>query len=87
MAGVKAALITSECSTTEREKILEDVKNGKTQVLVNVAILTEGWDFPPVSCVILLRQSSYKSTMTQMIGRGLRAIDTVVYPNIEKKTV
>jgi len=80
-AGIKAALVTSECSATEREKILADVTSGKTQVLVNVSILTEGWDFPPVSCVILLRQSSYKSTMIQMIGRGLRTIDKAVYPN------
>ena len=80
-AGVKAALVTSECSTIEREKILAAVTSGEIQVLVNVAILTEGWDFPPVSCVILLRQASYKSTMIQMIGRGLRVIDKAVYPN------
>jgi len=27
--------------------------------------------YPPTSCVILLRPSSYKSTMIQMVGRGL----------------
>jgi len=84
-AEIKAALVTSECSATEREKILADVTSGKTQVLVNVSILTEGWDFPPVSCVILLRQSSYKSTMIQMIGRGLRTIDKAIYPNETKE--
>lgn len=84
-AGVKAALVTSECSASERERILSDVTSGKIQVLVNVSILTEGWDFPPVSCVILLRQSSYKSTMIQMVGRGLRVIDNKIYPGITKE--
>jgi len=84
-AEVKAALVTSECSTSEREKVLAGVTSGIIQVLVNVSILTEGWDFPPVSCVILLRQSSYKSTMIQMIGRGLRTIDKAIYPNESKE--
>jgi DNA repair protein RadD len=64
---------------------LSDLETGKVQVLVNVAILTEGWDYPPISCVVLLRCSSYKSTMIQMIGRGLRTIDASLYSNIEKE--
>ena len=47
------------------------IKNVK--VITNVAVLTEGWDYPPTSCVILLRPMSFKSTYIQMIGRGLRA--------------
>lgn len=82
--GVIAELVTSKMSMQERENVLNNVTHGDTQVIVNVAILTEGWDFPPISCVILLRQSSYKSTMIQMIGRGLRAIDPTLYPNITK---
>jgi hypothetical protein len=53
-------------------------------VIVNVAVLTEGWDHPPTSCVVLLRPSSYKSTMIQMIGRGLRTIDPEEHPNVIK---
>jgi DNA repair protein RadD len=84
-AGIKAVLVTGECSLSQRKRILDAVTSGEAQVIVNVAILTEGWDFPPISCVVLLRQSSYKSTMIQMIGRGLRTIDPAIYPNIEKK--
>ncbi|WPY01761.1 DEAD/DEAH box helicase (plasmid) [Candidatus Trichorickettsia mobilis] len=83
-AGIKAVLVTGECSLLQRKLTLEAVTSGKAQVIVNVAILTEGWDFPPISCVVLLRQSSYKSTMIQMVGRGLRTIDHAIYPNIEK---
>ncbi|WP_052775034.1 DEAD/DEAH box helicase [Candidatus Liberibacter africanus] len=61
------------------------MNKGKIQVLVNVAVLTEGWDCPPVSCVVLLRASSYKSTVLQMIGRGLRIVDPEIYPDVIKK--
>ena len=49
-----------------------------------MAVLTEGWDHPPTSCVVLLRPSSYKSTMIQMVGRGLRTVDPEEYPGVVK---
>jgi DNA repair protein RadD len=82
---IPTLVVSSEMTKKEREDALQALVVGKIQVIVNVAILTEGWDFPPISCVVLLRQSSYKSTMIQMIGRGLRTIDPAIYPNIEKK--
>ena len=83
-AKVKAGLVTGNMPSKHRQKMLNDLTTGKLQVIVNVAILVEGWDYPPISCVILLRTSSYKSTMIQMIGRGLRTIDPNVYPKIVK---
>lgn len=83
--GIRADLITSELTKDEREFVLNQLTIGEIQVLINVAILTEGWDYPPISCVVLLRQSSFKSTMIQMIGRGLRTIDHAIYPNISKE--
>jgi DNA repair protein RadD len=50
----------------------------------NVAVLTEGWDHPPTSCVVLLRPSSFKCTMIQMIGRGLRTVDPNGHPGVVK---
>ena len=47
-------------------------------------MLTEGWDHPPTSCVVLLRPSSYKSTMIQMVGRGLRTVDPEEHPGVIK---
>ena len=79
-AGVAAALVHGEMPDADRRSTLADFDAGKIQVVVNVAVLTEGWDCQPVSCVVLLRPSSYKSTMVQMIGRGLRKIDERRYP-------
>lgn len=84
-AGISTALITGEMTKEQRAIVFENMTKGIIQVIVNVAVLTEGWDYPPISCVVLLRQSSFKSTMIQMIGRGLRTIDPVIYPDIIKK--
>ena len=84
-AGISAALITGEMTKEHRVIVFENMTKGMIQIIVNVAVLTEGWDYPPISCVVLLRQSSYKSTMVQMIGRGLRTIDPAIYPDIIKK--
>ena len=60
------------------------LENGDMQVVVNVAVLTEGFDAPPVSCVVLTRPCSFKATMVQMIGRGLRTVDQEEFPGVIK---
>jgi len=82
--GIKTALVTGESSNADRLKTLEAYSTGETRVIVNVQVLTEGWDHPPTSCVVLLRPSSAKSTMIQMVGRGLRTINSQEYPGIIK---
>ena len=83
-ADVNAEMVTGETPRAERAKILNDLTYGELQVVVNVAVLTEGFDAPPVSCVVLTRPCSQKSTMVQMIGRGLRTIDPEEFPDIVK---
>lgn len=82
--GVVAEVVHSGLGDKRRHAILAAYSAGRIQVLVNVAILTEGWDDPPTSCVILLRPCSYKSTMIQMIGRGLRVVDPALHPGVVK---
>ncbi len=83
-AGVSAALIHGDLAAETRQAILADYASGTIRVIVNISVLTEGWDHPPTSCVVLLRPSSYKSTMIQMVGRGLRTVDPEEYPGIVK---
>ena len=82
--GVDAATVTGDTPKDEREQILHDLSTGYVQVVVNVAVLTEGFDAPPVSCIVLTRPCSYKATMVQMIGRGLRTVDQEEYPGVIK---
>jgi len=83
-AGITAGLVHGEMGDGERRAVLTAYAAGELQVVVNVAVLTEGWDHPPTSCVVLLRPSSFKSTMIQMVGRGLRTVDPNEYPGVIK---
>ena len=84
-AQIRAEIVTGETPSDQRKQILHDLEHGDVQVVVNVAVLTEGFDAPPVSCIVLTRPCSYKSTMVQMIGRGLRTIDPEAHPGVIKK--
>lgn len=83
-AGIRAATVWGDMGDADRRETLAAYDRGEIEILTNVAVLTEGWDHQPTSCVILLRPSSYKSTMLQMIGRGLRKVEPERYPGIHK---
>jgi superfamily II DNA or RNA helicase len=68
--GVRAAEVNGESS--QRDQILEQFAAGKYQVLCNAMLLTEGWDCPPVDCVVVLRPTKVRSLYCQMVGRGTR---------------
>lgn len=83
-AGVRAAVVTGAMPDRERREILAAFDRREIQVITNVAVLTEGWDSQPVSCVILLRQCSEQGPLIQMAGRGLRVVDPELYPGVVK---
>lgn len=83
-AGVSAVLVTGEMPDHARRAALATYAAGTVRVVVNVAVLTEGWDHPPTSCVVLLRPSSFKCTMIQMVGRGLRIVNPEEHPGLLK---
>jgi superfamily II DNA or RNA helicase len=83
-AGIPTGLIHGDLPSDERRNILSAFARGEIRVITNVAVLTEGFDHPPISCVVLLRPSSYKSTMIQMVGRGLRTVDPAEHPGVVK---
>ncbi len=83
-AGYVSESISSNTPKKERRAILKSYDRGEIQILANPMLLTEGWDCQVCSCIMLLRISSHKSTMIQMIGRGLRKVDPRRYPGIIK---
>ena len=56
----------------EREAILERFKNGDTEVIANVGILTTGFDHPALDTIILARPTMSLALYYQMIGRAIR---------------
>ena len=72
VSSVKDAITGVTLSREDNEKKLNDYRNGKLQVLINVNILTEGVDLPKTKTVFLARPTVSTILMTQMVGRALR---------------
>ena len=71
-AGIVAEHIDAHTPVEERAMILERLKSGDVQVISNVGILTEGFDFPAASCIVLARPTKSLGLYLQMAGRGIR---------------
>jgi len=69
---VPTEVILGDTSTQDREHILARFKSGKTRVLVNVGVLTEGFDEPSIQSIILARPTRSTLLYTQIVGRGTR---------------
>jgi len=66
------AKIFGDTPIRERDEILSDFKEEKIQYLVNVSVLTTGFDAPNIDCVVLLRPTLSPGLFYQMCGRGFR---------------
>lgn len=71
-AGICAAAADGGTPKDERRAILDRFRAGKTQVLCNVALWTEGLDLPEISCVHMVRPTQSDAYYLQAVGRGLR---------------
>lgn len=68
-------MVTGDLKRTpkkERKKIIKDFKAQKFKYLVNVAVLTTGFDAPHVDVIAVLRRTESIGLFQQIIGRGLR---------------
>ena len=73
--GIPAEMMcgdTTRTSKDERRAILRRLHTGETQVVTNAACLTEGFDEPKVSCVLIARPTKARGLFVQMAGRCLR---------------
>lgn len=70
--GVRAEALSGETHRDERAAILQRLHTGETQVVANAAVLTEGFDEPAVSCVLVARPTKSRPLFVQMAGRALR---------------
>jgi DNA repair protein RadD len=68
----EAAIVIGDTPTLERDQIINDFKQRKTKYLVNVSVLTTGFDAPHVDLIAILRPTESISLYQQIVGRGLR---------------
>lgn len=65
-------MVSGNTSKGERERILEDFKTGKTKVVVNVGVLTTGFDYPDLDTIVMARPTKSLSLWYQIVGRAIR---------------
>ncbi len=70
--GVPAGIVHGAMPADVRARALEDFRAERTQVLTNVAVLTEGFDDPGVSCIAMARPTRSEGLYAQCVGRGTR---------------
>lgn len=68
----EAALMTGATDARERAATINAFKAQRLKYLVNVAVLTTGFDAPHVDVIAILRPTESASLYQQIIGRGLR---------------
>lgn len=65
-------IILGETELPERDRLIRSFKNKEFKYLVNVSVLTTGFDAPHVDVIAILRPTESVSLYQQIIGRGLR---------------
>ncbi|MCG9559159.1 ATP-dependent helicase [Vibrio kanaloae] len=68
----EASLVIGDTPTLERDQIINDFKERRIKFLVNVSVLTTGFDAPHVDLIAILRPTESISLYQQIVGRGLR---------------
>ena len=70
--NIKCAVITGATKKENREAYIEQFKNGELRVLINVNVLTTGFDAPQIDTIVYMRPTASKGLFVQMQGRGMR---------------
>lgn len=65
-------VVTGKLKISERNKFIDDFKSQRIKYLVNVDVLTTGFDAPHVDLIAILRATESPGLFEQIVGRGLR---------------
>lgn len=71
-AGITAAHVDGTTASTERQRIMDDFRDGRITVLCNVDLIGEGFDVPDCTAVILARPTASLSLYIQQSMRAMR---------------
>ena len=70
--GLAAEALDGTMPATVRQATLQRLRTGKTRILANCALLTEGFDEPSIDAIIMARPTLSQPLYIQMLGRGTR---------------
>ncbi|MBP6913735.1 MAG: excinuclease ABC subunit UvrB [Candidatus Levybacteria bacterium] len=87
--GIAVTYLHADIQTLERQDVLDDLREGKYDVLVGINLLREGLDLPEVSLVAILDADKEgflrsRSSLIQIMGRAARKVDSrvILYADI-----
>ena len=75
MSESDVGTVFGSTSNEDRDRVLADFKAGKLKFLVNVNVLTTGFDAPNIDCVAMVRPTMSPGLYYQMVGRGFRLFE------------
>jgi DNA repair protein RadD len=70
--GLECGFITGDMASADRDETLSWFQSGRLKYLINVNVLTTGFDAPHIDCVVLLRPTMSPGLYYHMVGRGFR---------------
>ncbi len=92
--GIKVQYLHSEIDTLQRQDILDELRNGKYDVLVGINLLREGLDLPEVSLVAIMDADKEgflrsRTSLIQIMGRAARRVDSrvILYADDNTKSI
>lgn len=76
--GTSAEALDKDTPKQERSKIIEGFRGGAFQFLINVGIVSEGFDCPSAAAIAMMRPTMSRPAYAQQIGRGFRVLPDVI---------
>lgn len=70
--GWVTEILTGDMNEVKRQTVLSHFFSGQTKVLCSVDMITTGFDYPPLDCIVCLRPTVSSSLWVQIQGRGTR---------------
>ena len=77
--GIPTVAIHSKMGDAQRDQAILDFKSGKYRAAVTNNVLTTGFDFPGIDCIVVLRPTASTVLWVQMLGRGTRPFECAEY--------
>ena len=92
--NIKVTYLHSDIETLKRQDILDELREGRNDVIVGINLLREGLDLPEVSLVVILDADKEgflrsKTSLVQTMGRAARHInaEVIMYADVETKSM
>jgi len=76
VTGWSTEVMAGNMKGVERDDIMHRFLSGKSRVLCSVDMITTGFDFPALDCIVCLRPTLSSSLWVQIQGRGTRLHDS-----------